>query len=90
MIDFDSVPDVLTLSDLQNVLQIGRSTAYRLIKAKEIQSIRIGRCIRIPKQFLAEYVQTRCIPVEDKPEVCYDGSNVTTQDGSLSEERSVT
>jgi len=52
MIDFDSVPDVLTLSDLQNVLQIGRSTAYRLVRTREVRSIRIGRCIRIPKQFL--------------------------------------
>ncbi|MFG6350207.1 MAG: helix-turn-helix domain-containing protein [Oscillospiraceae bacterium] len=90
MIDFDSVPDVLTLSDLQNVLQIGRSTAYRLVRTREVRSIRIGRCIRIPKQFLAEYVQTRCISVEDRQRMCYDNSNVTTQDGGLSEERSVT
>ncbi len=90
MIDFNSVPDVLTLSDLQNVLQIGRSTAYRLIRTKEIQSIRIGRCIRIPKQFLSEYVQARCISVEDRQKMCYDDINVTTQDGGLSEERSVT
>lgn len=90
MIDFDSVPDVLTLSDLQNVLQIGRSTAYRLIRTKEVRSIRIGRCIRIPKQFLAEYVEARCIVVEDRQKMCYDDTNVTTQDRGLPEERSVT
>ncbi len=89
MTDFENVPDILTIPELQAVLRIGRSTAYRLIKTNDIHSIRIGRCIRIPKQFVEEYVQARCIAVEDAKEVCYDNINVTNQDGGLSGERSV-
>lgn len=89
MVNFESVPDVLTISDLQKVFQIGRSTAYRLIKTNQVRSIRVGRCIRIPKQFVIDYMQVSGISVEDGQEVCYDNTNVTTQDGGLSEERRV-
>lgn len=90
MTDFESVPDVLTVTDLQKVLRIGRSTAYRMIKTNEIRSIRVGRSIRIPKSFVADYVQTMCVSVEARQEMCYDETNVTTEDRGLSEERSVT
>lgn len=90
MTDFENVPDVLTVTDLQRVLRIGRSTAYRLIKTNEIQSIRIGRSIRIPKNYVENYMQAMRVSVEARQEMCYDGVNVTTEDKGLSEERSVT
>lgn len=89
MRDFESIPDVLTIPDLQKMLRIGRSTAYRLIKANDIRSVRIGRSIRIPKQFVVEYIRSNGIPVEARQKLCYDDTNVTTQDGGLSEERRV-
>lgn len=89
MRDFEKIPDVLTIPDLQKALRIGRSTAYRLIKANDIRSIRIGRSIRIPKQYVEEYIRSNGIPVEGRRELCYDDTNVTTQDGGLPEERRV-
>ena len=59
MIDLENIPDVLTISELQQVLRIGRSTAYRLIRSRELQCVRVGRSIRIPKQYMMEYVQTQ-------------------------------
>lgn len=48
--DLASAPDVLTISDLQRLLNVGRSTAYRLVSSGEIGCVRIGRAIRIPKK----------------------------------------
>jgi excisionase family DNA binding protein len=49
-------PDVLTVEDVKEILQIGRKTAYRLIDENKIQHFRIGTKIRIPKQCLVNYL----------------------------------
>ena len=49
-------PDVLTVTDVAHILHIGRNSAYQLIKTHSIRSIRIGRCIRIPRKALEEYL----------------------------------
>lgn len=49
-------PDVLTVSELADLFQIGRSSAYNLVKTHRIRSIRIGRCIRIPRTAVEEYL----------------------------------
>ena len=61
MIDFENMPDVLTISDLQKALQIGRNTAYRLVRSKELRSIHIGKSIRIPKEYVKEFVERQSI-----------------------------
>lgn len=61
MIDFENMPDVLTISDLQKALQIGRNTAYRLVRSKELRSIHIGKSIRIPKEYVKEFVKRQSI-----------------------------
>ena len=60
--NFDSILDVLTIPELQKVLRIGRSTAYRLIQTSELRCIRIGRSIRIPKEYVVEFIETQHIP----------------------------
>ena len=49
----------MSLPELQKVLRIGRSTAYRLIKTSELRCIRIGRSIRIPKKYVLEFIKTQ-------------------------------
>ena len=66
VMDFEHIPDVLTILDLQKVLKIGRNTAYRLINTKEIRSIRIGRSIRIPRVYREEFINTQNISIDDK------------------------
>ena len=48
--------DVLTVSELQEALQIGRNAAYALLQSGEIGSFRVGRKYRIPKSSVIEYL----------------------------------
>ena len=47
---------VLTISDLREILNIGRNTAYNLLNNGEIQAFRIGRTWKIPKDSLIYYL----------------------------------
>lgn len=69
-VDYRDMPEVLTVADLQRVLQIGRSTAYQLIQTKQLRFIRIGRSIRIPKAFVREFLEANYFPVEDSSKMC--------------------
>ena len=57
---FDEYPDILTVSDIQRALGIGRKTAYKLLKSKQIKSIRIGNKYKIPKRCLIAYALQIC------------------------------
>ncbi len=46
---FDDLPLTLRVEDLMPILDIGRNTAYELVRSGQIKSIRIGKQIRIPK-----------------------------------------
>lgn len=85
MDSYNDMPDILTISELQMVLRVGRSTAYRLVKSKDIQSIRIGRSIRIPKQFVEKYLQSQGVVVEDERGLCYNSINATARIGACQE-----
>ena len=44
---FDELPLTLRVEDLMPILGIGRSTAYELVRSKQIYSVKIGRQLRI-------------------------------------------
>lgn len=46
---FADYPDVVSVTQLQNMLHIGKNTAYQLLKDKEIGYIKIGKSYKIPK-----------------------------------------
>lgn len=52
----EELPLVLTVEDLMPVLSIGRNTAYDLVRSGQIQSLRIGRQIRIPRNAVIQYI----------------------------------
>lgn len=54
--DISKLPLVLTIDDLISVLHIGRNKAYDLVKTKQIQSIKVGKQIRIPRAALERYL----------------------------------
>ncbi len=54
--DISQLPLVLTIDDLISVLHIGRNKAYDLVKTKQIQSIKVGKQIRIPRAALERYL----------------------------------
>lgn len=57
---FDSYKDLLTITDIQNALGIGRSMAYRLIKDGKLRHLRIGKAIKVPKRYLVDFVRDSC------------------------------
>lgn len=59
---FEELPMTLHVEDLMPILNIGRNTAYGLVRSGAIRSIKIGRQLRIPKQYLIEYLNTPSFP----------------------------
>lgn len=52
----DELPVILTVDDLMSVLCVGRNTAYNLVRSGQIRSLRIGHQIRIPREYVAEFI----------------------------------
>lgn len=49
----DSLPDVVTLSDIMNFLQVGRNKALEVMNERSLTKLQLGRKKGIPKtQFL--------------------------------------
>ena len=48
---------LLKPSEVSQMLGIGRSLIYELIARKEIPSIRLGRCIRVPSESLQRWLK---------------------------------
>ena len=53
---FDDLPLALRVEDLMPLLNIGRNTAYELVRSGKIRSIRIGRQVRIPKDAVRDFL----------------------------------
>ena len=53
---FEKYPDIVGVQQLMEMLQIGQVLAYKLVKSGEIQSRKIGREYKIPKQSVVEYI----------------------------------
>ena len=53
---FSEYNDVVTVSELAKMLNIGRNTAYELVRCGAVHSIKIGRQIRISKQTVLDYI----------------------------------
>ena len=53
---FADYPDVVTIEQVREMLNIGRNLAYRLIKSGEIRARKVGRSYRIFKASVIEYM----------------------------------
>ena len=54
--DFADLPLVLSISQVAQVLNLGRDTTYGLVRSGHIRSVRVGRQYRVPKTAVAEYL----------------------------------
>ena len=52
----DNYGDVLKISDLQDILWIGRNAVYKLLQNQEIPAFRIGTRWRVSKAALLAYL----------------------------------
>lgn len=53
---FKEYPDVVSISQLSEMLCISEKTAYQLLKDNQIEHFRIGRTYRIPKLNVISYM----------------------------------
>lgn len=53
---FEELPLVLTIEELAPLLNVGKCTAYELVRSGQIKSIKIGSQYRILKQELRQYL----------------------------------
>ena len=56
-ISFDDIPLIMTVEDLMHIRQVGRNTAYEVVRSGEIKSIRVGRQIRITRDALMVFLE---------------------------------
>lgn len=52
----EPLPLVLSVEQLAVVLQVGRNTAYELVRSGSIKSIRVGHQIRVPKKAIQSFL----------------------------------
>jgi len=50
---------MFTVKETANILNIGRTKAYELVRAKEIPSIRLGNSIRVPREALERCLEEK-------------------------------
>lgn len=48
---------LLTIKEVATRLALGRTTVYALIGKREIKTIKVGRCRRIPESALDEWIR---------------------------------
>ena len=60
---FPDYPDIVTVKHLREMLGVSRALAYKLISDGEIQAVKIGTSLKIPKVSVINYV------TEEKKEV---------------------
>ena len=56
-IDYEKLPQVLTVREMASILRIGRNAAYQLIADGNIHCVYIGRSIRIPRSALIQFLE---------------------------------
>ena len=57
---FSNYDEVLTVSDVAEILYVGRNTVYELLNSGALEGFRIGKTWRIPKVNLERYIIEKC------------------------------
>lgn len=55
---FETYPDMLTLDEFMEILQIGKNSAYELLDSGKLKCFRIGKKYKIPKKAVIEYIES--------------------------------
>lgn len=56
---FTEYTNIVTTSDLMEMLEIGKNTALKLLQSKTIKSVKVGNRYKIPKQYVIDYLNER-------------------------------
>ena len=55
---FKNYPDVVSVAQMQQMLNVGKNMAYILLKNNTIKSVRVGKVHKIPKANIIKYLKT--------------------------------
>ena len=53
---FKGTPDVMTVLEAAKAMRCSKNTVYTLIKEGRLQAVRIGRCFKVPKSALTDFM----------------------------------
>lgn len=53
----ENYPDILTIKQLKEILNIGQNKALDILHNGEVQYFRIGRSVKIPKKAVVDYIE---------------------------------
>lgn len=53
---FKGTPDVMTVMEAAKALRCSKNTVYKLIKEGRVAVVRVGRCFKVPKSALVEFM----------------------------------
>jgi len=53
-----SLPEIISIEEVRNILRIGKTQAYELAKRKDFPKLPIGKPIRVPKR---EFLKWACL-----------------------------
>ena len=56
---FNEYTDMLTVEELCEIMNIGKNSAYRLLKNHEIKAFQQGRSWKIPKYSVEEFIRLK-------------------------------
>lgn len=56
-VDLVQRPMLVTVDQVANMLGVGRTTAWELIRRQKIKSVKIGRTRRVPIEAIQEYIE---------------------------------
>ncbi len=56
----DDFGEILAVTDVMELLYIGRNTVYQLLNSGELKGFRIGRIWKILRDCLSNYILTKC------------------------------
>ena len=57
---FTNYPDLVNVKQLKEMLDIGINLAYKLVRDKIIEAIKVGREYKIPKRNVIAYLTKNC------------------------------
>lgn len=55
----DNLPDIITIKQLAEFLQISEPTIHRAIKAGNLKSLKVGKSVRIEKESVMEWLKEK-------------------------------
>lgn len=55
----DNTSILISMEEFQDILGIGKNTAYNLLKSGEIACFKIGKTWKIPRQSINDYITTK-------------------------------